>query len=123
MTGFGRARATRGEYAVQVDLRSLNHRFLEVRVRGLAELPLLAQRCEERLRDAFVRGSLELHVRWESGSRPKQLGLDAARQYLHDLSRLQQELGLADRPTLGHLLSLGVFAEAAPAEEIGRAHV
>ncbi|MGD9840342.1 MAG: YicC family protein [Candidatus Bipolaricaulis sp.] len=117
MTGFGRARATRGEYAVQVDLRSLNHRFLEVRVRGLAELPLLAQRCEERLRDAFVRGSLELHVRWESGSRPKQLGLDAARQYLRDLSRLQQELGLADRPTLAHLLSLGVFAEAAPEEE------
>lgn len=117
MTGFGRARATHGAFSVQVDLRSLNHRFLEVRVRGLAELPLIAQRCEDRLRKEFVRGSLDLYVRWESGSRPKRLGLDAARQYLHDLTQLREELGLPDPPTLAHLLALGVFAEAAPEEE------
>ncbi|GAB4311251.1 MAG: YicC family protein [Candidatus Bipolaricaulota bacterium] len=117
MTGFGRARAAQGGHAVQVDLRSLNHRFLEVRVRGLAEFPALAQRCEDRLRAAFARGALELYVRWEDGVRPKRLGLDAARQYLSDLTRLQEELGLADRPSLAHLLSLGVFAEEAPDEE------
>jgi len=118
MTGFGRAQAAHGGHSVQVDLRSLNHRFLEVRVRGLADLPLIAQRCEERLREAFARGSLDLHVRWEGvGGRPKRLGLDAARRYLDDLAHLQEELGLDDRPTLAHLLSLGVFAEEAPEEE------
>lgn len=117
MTGFGRARAALGQHAVQVDLRSLNHRFLEARVRGLAEFPLLAQRCEERLREAFVRGSLDLYVRWEAGSRPKRLGLDSAQQYLRDLTQLQKELGLPDPPSLAHLLTLGVFAEAAPEEE------
>ncbi len=117
MTGFGRARATHGDRSVQVDLRSVNHRFLEVRVRGLADLPLLAQRCEERLREAFVRGSLDLFVRWETGSRSKRLGLDAARQYLDDLTQLQTQLGLSDAPRLDHLVALGVFAEAAPEEE------
>lgn len=117
MTGFGRARASDGERSVQVDLRALNHRFLEVRVRGLGEFPLLSQRCEERLRQAFARGSLDLYVRWEAGSRLKRLGLDAARQYLRDLARLQTELGLPDPPSLGHLLSLGVFSEEAPEEE------
>lgn len=117
MTGFGRARAALGPHAVQVDLRTLNHRFLEVRVRGLAEFPLLAQRCEERLRAAFVRGSLDLYVRWEPGTRAKRLGLDAARGYLEDLRKLQTELGLPDPPRLDHLLALGVFAEAAPEEE------
>ncbi len=117
MTGFGRARAAIGQHAVQVDLRSLNHRFLEARVRGLAEFPLLAQRCEERLREAFVRGSLDLYVRWEAGNRPKRLGLDSAQQYLRDLTQLQRELGLPDPPSLAHLLTLGVFAEAAPEEE------
>lgn len=102
---------------MQVDLRSFNHRFLEVRVRGLAEFPAIAQRCEDRLRTAFARGAVDLHVRWEDGVRPRRLGLDVARQYLADLSRLQQELGLADRPSLTHLLSLGVFAEVAPDEE------
>ncbi len=117
MTGFGRARAAQGGHSVQVDLRSVNHRFLDVRVRGLADLPLISQRCEERLREAFSRGALDLYVRWGNGARPKRLGLDAARQYLSDLSRLQEELGLPDRPTLFHLLSLGVFAEEAPEEE------
>ncbi|MFH1609515.1 MAG: YicC/YloC family endoribonuclease, partial [Candidatus Bipolaricaulota bacterium] len=118
MTGFGRAQATQGEHFIQVDLRTLNHRFLEVRVRGLVDLPLISQRCEDRLREAFARGSLELHVRWEgTGGRPKRLGLDAARRYLDDLAHLQEELGLDDRPTLAHLLTLGVFAEEAPEEE------
>ncbi|MBC7098435.1 hypothetical protein H5T52_04880, partial [Candidatus Bipolaricaulota bacterium] len=34
MTGFGRGQACSGGFLVQCDLRSVNHRFLEVRVRG-----------------------------------------------------------------------------------------
>lgn len=117
MTGFGRARATRGDHAVDITLRSLNARSLEVRVRGLADLPLLAQRCEDRLRAAFSRGSLDLSVRLEGALAPKGLSLDAARKYLQDLHRLREELGLPDPPTLGHLLSLGVFTEERPEEE------
>jgi uncharacterized protein (TIGR00255 family) len=101
-----------------VDLRSLNHRFLEARVRGLNDLPLLAQKCEDRLRESFARGSFELHVRWDSGTaRPKRLGLDAARRYFRDLAHLQENLDLDERPTLAHLLSLGVFAEEVPPED------
>lgn len=116
MTGFGRGRAVRDGYTVQADLRSLNSRFLEVRVRGLSEYPLLAQRCEDRLRAAFRRGTLELHVRLE-GERPRRLVLEAARAYFEDLSRLREELGLPEGPNLDHLLAVGVFEEAAPDEE------
>ncbi len=116
MTGFGRGRAARNGYAVQADLRSLNNRFLEVRVRGLGDYPLLLQRCEDRLRGAFARGTLELHVRLE-GERPRRLALDAARQYLRDLLELRDALALDDPPTLDHLLALGVFEEQAPDEE------
>ncbi|MCX7750034.1 MAG: YicC family protein [Candidatus Bipolaricaulota bacterium] len=116
MTGFGRGRAVRDGYTVQADLRSLNGRFLEVRVRGLSEYPLLAQQCEDRLRAAFRRGTLELHVRLEE-ERPRRLALEAARAYFEDLSRLREELGLPEGPTLDHLLAVGVFEEAAPDEE------
>lgn len=101
---------------MQVDLRSLNGRFLEVRVRGLADLPLLAQQCEDRLRTAFSRGSLDLSVRLEGACAPKGLSLDAARKYLQDLHRLREEFALPDPPTLNHLLALGVFAEKRPEE-------
>lgn len=116
MTGFGRGRASRDGYTVQADLRSLNNRFLEVRVRGLGDYPLLLQRCEDRLREAFARGTLELHVRLE-GERPRRLALDAARQYLRDLLELRDALALDAPPTLDHLLALGVFEDQAPDEE------
>ena len=45
------------------------------------------------------------------------LGLSAARQYFDELVRLQSELGLEGRPTLDHLLALGVFAEEPPEED------
>jgi len=120
MTGFGRGRARAEGFLVQADLRTVNHRFLEVRVRGLSELPGLVHRCEERLREAFTRGALELAVRWElcGEVRPRQLNLEAARRLMADLSRLRKELAIEEDPGLSHLISLGAFQEILPEEEV-----
>ncbi len=119
MTGFGRGQAQAGGYSVQADLRSLNHRYLEVRVRGLTELPALAQRCEARLREAFFRGMLELTVRWELAGevRPRRLVLPAARRLVAELGELKAELGIEEDITISHLIELGVFQEEPPEEE------
>ncbi|KUK27060.1 MAG: YicC domain protein [Acetothermia bacterium 64_32] len=120
MTGFGRGRACSGGFLVQCDLRSVNHRFLEVRVRGLSELPELAHRCEEKLREAFTRGALELTVRWElcGEVRPRRLNLEAARRLVADLSQVRKELAIKEEPGLSHLISLGAFQEILPEEEV-----
>jgi len=120
MTGFGRGQARAEGFLVQADLRSVNHRFLEVRVRGLSELPGLAHRCEERLRGAFTRGTLELMVRWElcGEHRPRRLNLEAARRLMADLSQLKRELAVEEAPGLSHLISLGAFQEPLPEEEV-----
>ncbi|MGC9530078.1 MAG: YicC family protein [Candidatus Bipolaricaulaceae bacterium] len=118
MTGFGRGLAEGNGYAVQADLRTLNHRFCEVRVRGLAELPGLAHRCEQQLRAAFARGSLELAVRWQASgeARPRQVNMTAALRYAQELSHLKDQLGVPQGPSLSHLIQLGVFEEVAPDE-------
>ena len=120
MTGFGRGQARAEGFLVQADLRSVNHRFLEVRVRGLSELPGLAHRCEERLRGAFTRGALELAVRWElcGEVRPRRLNLEAARRLMAELSQLKKELAIKEDPGLSHLISLGAFQESLPEEEV-----
>ena len=119
MTGFGRGQAQAGGYSVQADLRSLNHRYLEVRVRGLTELPALAQRCEARLREAFFRGTLELTVRWELAGevRPRRLVLPAARRLAAELEELKAALDIPEDITLSHLIELGAFQEQPPEEE------
>lgn len=119
MTGFGRGQAQEVGYTVQAELRSLNHRYLEVRVRGLSELPALAQRCEAKLREAFSRGGIELTVRWELAgeARPRRLVLPAARRLVAELGELKEELDIAEEVTISHLIELGAFQEEPPEEE------
>lgn len=119
MSGFGRGQAQRDGYAVQVDLRSLNHRYLEVRIRGLGELPGLAQRCEERLRETFSRGTLEASVRWEAwgAGEPRRLEVEPARRLKQGLEQLGAELGIEEQVGFSHLIQLGAFPEQPPEEE------
>lgn len=104
---------------MEVDLRSLNGRFLEARVRGLSEFPALLHWTEEKLRRAFARGTLEATVRLRLApeSAPKVVDLGRARALYAELCRLSAELGLAEEPNLGHLLALGVFEERVFSEE------
>ncbi len=66
MTGFGsgeHAAQPRGK--VQVELRALNHRFLELRVRAMRELAEMATFVELCARERFSRGRIEIVVRGE----------------------------------------------------------
>jgi uncharacterized protein (TIGR00255 family) len=63
MTGFGRSEGQIGTSFFTVEIKSVNHRYLDTRFRlpvalGLYEIPLA-----ERLRGGFERGSFEINVR------------------------------------------------------------
>jgi uncharacterized protein (TIGR00255 family) len=67
MTGFGfgeAAIAPQGKLVVE--LRALNHRFLEVRVRASRELADVVTHAEIAVRERFTRGRIELVVRGEA---------------------------------------------------------
>ncbi|HEY1955665.1 MAG TPA: YicC/YloC family endoribonuclease [Polyangiaceae bacterium] len=67
MTGFGSgegAAAPRGK--LQVELRALNHRFLEIRVRAARELAELSAHVELLARERFSRGRIEIVLRAEA---------------------------------------------------------
>lgn len=60
MTGHGQGEAALGTGRVQIEIRSLNHRFLEVRVRLPAELVEHSGYVEELVRKSLVRGRIEV---------------------------------------------------------------
>ncbi len=122
MTGFGRGRAEGEDFSVQVDVRSLNHRFLEVRVRGLPDMPGLALRCEEAIKARFSRGSFDVNVTLDFGGfrRPKAINREAAVRLWQELRALSAALGIDEPPSLEALLSLGVVQEEGPEEEMIR---
>jgi len=65
MTGFGVGRAPLGNGRIVVEVRSVNHRFLDVRVRAPRDLADLAMHLEQRARQRLRRGRYEVVVRAE----------------------------------------------------------
>lgn len=124
MTGFGRASFQLGELAFDVELRSVNHRFLDVRVRLPRLLAALEAEVRARVQARFARGKLEVSVNTPAGSPPAQqleIDLEAARSYLRAAEDLRAEDRVKGKLDVGTLLSLpGVsrFVEPQLASEV-----
>ncbi|QJA06458.1 YicC family protein [Thermosulfurimonas marina] len=125
MTGFGRGERQGEGFVLQVEVKSLNHRFMEV----LLRLPRRYQPLEERIRrvlkERFHRGRFEIQARL-SGVPPATARVFADRdllsQYLTLLRSLRAEFGLSGEIQLGDLLRLreifDLSEEAPPLEEL-----
>ena len=93
MTGFGVGDARLGEGRVTVEVRSLNHRFVEVRVRVPTELSEHSFFLEQACRERFKRGRHDVTLRLgDSALPPPRIDLNAARNAYHELCRLRDEL-------------------------------
>ena len=63
MTGFGTGRARAGEEEISVEVRAVNHKHLEVKVRLPRELSALEPAVLRAVRARCVRGAIEVAVR------------------------------------------------------------
>lgn len=91
MTGFGRGIAEQGRVRATVDVRSVNHRFLDLKLRGASLQPALEEAVSARVRAAVERGSLAVTVHiaraGEGGARIDHAVARAAHAMLADLAR------------------------------------
>jgi len=113
MTGFGAAVAEKGGLSLRAEVRAVNHRYLQLKLRLPGELANLEPEVERRVRKRVERGALTLSVS-ASGTatlRAPQVDAAAARAYKLKLERLARELGLEADVDLGLLAGLpGVIA-------------
>lgn len=93
MTGLGVGEAPLGDGKVIVSVRSLNHRYLDMRVRTPTELGDLSFSIERRARELLSRGRYDVAVRVEGPALPPpRLSPDRARALFEDLRALRDEL-------------------------------
>jgi uncharacterized protein (TIGR00255 family) len=93
MTGFGVGDAPLGDGRLVLELRSLNHRFLELRVRLPTELSDHAFWLEQLARERLTRGRFDLGVRLEGAAiPPPRFAIDRARAIYRTLEQLRDEL-------------------------------
>jgi uncharacterized protein (TIGR00255 family) len=98
MTGFGAGRARVGDEEVSVELRSLNHKFCEVKARLPRDLAALEPIVSKRVKDRLARGAVELFVKRQtatpSGTVPV-VDVALAREYARAFRELADALGVA----------------------------
>lgn len=93
MTGFGVGEAPLGDGRLSAEVRSLNHRFLELRVRMPPEIAEHTFFVEQLCRRKLDRGRYDVAVRVEGRAAvPVELDLDRVRSVYTGLLKLRDEL-------------------------------
>jgi len=118
MTGFGRSSFQLAGVAFDVEVRSVNHRYLDARVRLPRLLAALEGKVRERIQGRFARGKVDLSVMVPGGAAttPRlEIDLEAAREYLRVARELSEGEGVSGMLDVGTLLALpGVSCLAEP---------
>lgn len=78
MTGYGRGEARRGRVGVTVEVKTVNHRFLDLSVKLPRELGALEALVQRKVREGLTRGRVELAVRREVDGGAAEVIADAA---------------------------------------------
>ncbi|MCW5205363.1 YicC family protein [Desulfobulbus sp. F5] len=108
MTGFGRGEAEEGGRSWTVEIRTVNHRFLDQRVVLPPALTGLEERVKKTVAGQLDRGRVELFVSCRGNLAAAPLlavDLDLARQYHSCLVQLNEQLGLGCHVSLSDLLA------------------
>jgi len=107
MTGYAQARGELHGWAVRVSVKSVNHRFLDLKLRIPEGFDLYELRLRQIVRDRIHRGHVEVTVSVEPGkSAPVQVNREIVQAYLRAAEALRQETKAATDMDVVALLRL-----------------
>lgn len=121
MTGYGVADAEVAGGRLEVEIRSVNHRYLNLQMKLPGELGALESHLRERMRDRVRRGSVTVTARWlvpPAGSVGVKVDWERARKIAEALRQLKTELGLAGEIDLGLVAREPGVLEVGPTQRI-----
>jgi uncharacterized protein (TIGR00255 family) len=122
MTGYGRGTAPLGTGQLLVDVRSVNHRFLELRLHLADELTSHGAVIEEVLRQRLGRGRVDVSARIDGPPAGVVLDHTRARAGFEALQKLRDELAPSEPLPLTLLATVpGLFREVSGPADTERA--
>ena len=115
MTGFGRGAATGDGFAVAVELKTVNNRFLDVHLRTGAELSSVETLIRRRLGERLSRGRVDVQLSVErTGEVLYELNRPLIAGFIRAMRAMQEEFGLAGEPSTCSRACLGRCRPRAP---------
>jgi uncharacterized protein (TIGR00255 family) len=108
MTSFGQGEKSIDGTTWSVEIRSVNHRYIDIHLKLPRRLAALEERIKKEISAFHARGHIEVTVNAAGGQgeNPRlTANLPLAREYYHSLLSIKQDLGLPDQPDLALLAS------------------
>lgn len=107
MTGFGAGRGEHAEEAVDAEIRSVNHKYCEVKVRLPRELASLEHEVVRAVKERIARGGIDVTLRrsGSSGGLAPRVDVALAESYARSFADIRARLALPGAVTLAEVLA------------------
>jgi uncharacterized protein (TIGR00255 family) len=107
MTGYGTGLARKNDTSVAVEIRTVNHRFLDMHIRVPRDHAYLEVEIQQAIRGVLARGRVDVAVTVEAATSPDVLvNSSTVRTYVEAAARLRDRFNFQDTLDLRTLLSL-----------------
>lgn len=97
MTGFGRCEITEGNRKYTVEMKSVNHRYLDANIKMPKKLSFFESSVRNELKDYVQRGKIDLFITYEDFSEDNvciRYNKDIAAEYIGYLKKMAADFGL-----------------------------
>jgi uncharacterized protein (TIGR00255 family) len=107
MTGYGRGESHGDEVSITVDVKSVNHRFLDVHVRCPGKFVAWEPRIRSIVREHLSRGKVDLFLNvkeWGRGGGTLRVNRVLLSSYVEEAGRIQEDFGIRSDLSFSDLL-------------------
>lgn len=120
MTGYGVAEFLIREDKFSLEIKSVNHRFIEINIRTPDRFSLLENKIRDAVKQSCSRGSFYLSIASAGASAGTvKANIPLARHYLDVLQKLQKELGLKQEIDISLLLKFkDIFSSSETGQDL-----
>lgn len=97
MTGFGRCELSDGERKFTVEMKGVNHRYLDVNIRMPKKLNFFETSIRSLLKQSVSRGKVDIFITYEDlseGQAVLKYNASLAREYMESLKEMEEQFGL-----------------------------
>ena len=104
MTGFGRSEIVKGNRKISVEIKSVNHRYLEAGIKMPKKLNVFESRMRDLLKKYATRGKIDIFINYEDDSENQvnlKFNQNIADEYMAIFNNMSEKYNLKNDMTVG----------------------
>lgn len=118
MTGFGRSEIVKGNRKISIEIKSVNHRYLEAGIKMPKKLNVFESRMRDLLKKYATRGKIDIFINYEDDSENQvnlKFNQNIADEYMAIFNNMSEKYNLKNDMTVG---GLARFPEVITMDEV-----